>query len=116
MKSFLELQAFFHEDVRQAVVISLKRTKLTIPLLILLELTMAVNAAYPLPKPWVKGLPEKDQPLPEPTRQFVDTVMGSYLNTISVDDDKEIVGSVCECISDIVKLLGPAAIERRTSM
>lgn len=100
LRTFSSLTHYFHVDVRQAVVTSLG------------QMMIAVNAANPPQKPWVKGVSEQEQPLNPNSRQFVDIIMPLFVDSLQNEEDKAVVVSTCRAVEAVVKLMGPAAVEK----
>lgn len=71
-----------------------------------------MNCANPPKEPYKKGVPASEQPLPEPTQQFVEVVFPILFQSIKTDDDKPTVATALDSLSESIELLGPASIEK----
>lgn len=79
---------YFHEDVRLQAIIALKHILTAI-----------------------RSIPMGHNGVSEKQREVLDTVMNIYINTMTEDDDKEVVSQACMGMADIMKECGYMVIE-----
>eukprot|EP01127_Copromyxa_protea_P015361 TRINITY_DN4410_c0_g1_i1.p1 TRINITY_DN4410_c0_g1~~TRINITY_DN4410_c0_g1_i1.p1 ORF type:complete len:1067 (-),score=295.62 TRINITY_DN4410_c0_g1_i1:10-3135(-) len=71
-----------------------------------------VSQAYPAPGgAWIAGVPAAQQPLSEPTRSLVESLLKLYSPCILKDPSADVVLSTLNTINQMIRQLGPASIE-----
>ncbi|TQE06279.1 hypothetical protein C1H46_008128 [Malus baccata] len=87
-KILVRHSGYFHEDVRLQAIISLK------------HILTAAQAVY-----------QNHNEGQARAKEILDTVMNTYIKTMTEDDDKEVVAQACMSLADIIKDYGYMAVE-----
>ncbi|KAB2620412.1 importin-4-like [Pyrus ussuriensis x Pyrus communis] len=88
LKILVRHSGYFHEDVRLQAIISLK------------HILTAAQAVY-----------QNHNEGQARAKEILDTVMNTYIKTMTEDDDKEVVAQACMSLADIIKDYGYMVVE-----
>eukprot|EP01124_Arcella_intermedia_P013089 TRINITY_DN1949_c0_g1_i1.p1 TRINITY_DN1949_c0_g1~~TRINITY_DN1949_c0_g1_i1.p1 ORF type:complete len:1078 (+),score=300.19 TRINITY_DN1949_c0_g1_i1:190-3234(+) len=104
MKSVLVLMKNLHPSIRKSAFQTAE------------SLIISISKLYPAPKGhWKAGIPAAQQPLSKESQTLIDTFLLIMIKAVSKDYDRSVAYTALESINQILKALGPAAIETNLS-